>query len=1105
MTGQLKSRFPEYGNDYSFSAFEEKILAYWKSEKIFDRSLKLDGKHKTYFFYDGPPFATGLPHYGHILAGTIKDIVPRYWTMRGYSVPRRFGWDTHGLPIEFEMEKTLGLQGSLDIQAHGVAKFNEACRGIVLRYTGEWRKSVERMGRWIDMDHDYKTMDPSFMESVWWVFAELWNKGLVYEGKKVVPYSWRLTAPLSNFEASLNYKDVQDPAVTVLMSIDAARAKAAQAPAGQAGGEGWKNWRDDTALAIWTTTPWTLPANLAIAVNTDAEKVMYARFKLASPMSRITHVIVAQTLAEKCGLTEQAGESFSGAALMGLPYEPLFTCYVDNDRKDDNAFRVLDGSSFVTSTDGTGLVHMAPSFGEDDYYACQAAKIRPVDPTDMQACYTQAIAVDPRLKSLVGVCVKDLDKEKNPDKFLIKVIKDSHRLLKQDTLQHAYPFCERSDTPLIYKAISSWFVSVEKIKDQMIANNQKIRWVPEHIKDGRFGKWLENARDWCISRNRFWGTPIPVWVCSDCSHKVVVGSCKELDALAGKHMPDLHKHFVDEVVVDCPKCKAKGKLRRTPEVLDCWFESGSMPYAQEHYPFENKASFEKAFPSDFIAEGLDQTRGWFYTLTVLSSALFNKPAFTHCIVNGMVLAEDGKKMSKRLKNYPDPNDIFNKYGADALRLYLMQSPAMHAEELRFSEKGLLELMRAVMLPLWNAYGFFASYANIDGWSVQDAAKAPKPENRTILDQWILARADEMEREVHKHMEAYHLADVAPVLIGFIDDLTNWYIRLNRERFWSEAGSKTQDDKHAAYATLWAALDRLSLVLAPNLPFMGDLLFAALRGVGVDELKKLPASVHEQEYAHAGKREIDARSRALLEEVAVAKNVILLGRSLRGEAKIGLRQPLQKLRVAGLSAAQAEILKPVHALICKEVNVRSIELVQKASDLVEESAKPNHRVLGKKVGGAMKDVQAVLAAWSSHEINEFERTGQAQVKGFALTLEDVQIVRKAQPGRFALAAYGLVAELDTALTPELVSEGLQRELVNRIQQLRKERKLHLADRIRVLWRATGLIEILLKGESGSGLVGREVLAVEFKALTAAAGAVSEDFAEHGRVDFDIEKV
>ncbi len=1073
------NQFPEYGTNYSFPLFEEKILKFWKDNKVFERSLEGRKNKKQFYFYDGPPFATGLPHYGHILAGTIKDVVVRYWSMRGYYAPSRFGWDTHGLPVEFEMEKTLGLNGSLDIQKYGVGKFNEACRSIVLRYVKDWRGVVERMGRWIDMDNDYKTMDPKFMESVWWVFKQLWEKGHIYEGKKIVPYSWRLTAPLSNFEASLNYKDIQDPAITVLLPLLS---------------------NPTTALAIWTTTPWTLPANLAVAIQCDSSKVTYARYKLPTPVGKTTHVIMATQLAEKYGFTD-AEESITAKLLLGQFYEPLFSCYVNAETKKDNAFRVLDGSHFVTATDGTGMVHMAPSFGEDDYYLCQKEKINAVDPTDMQGNFTSAVSVDARLQNIVGVNFKEADKH------IIKVLKDGGRLMKHDVLQHAYPFCERSDTPLMYKAISSWFVKVEDIKDRMVANNKKIYWVPEHIKEGRFGRWLENARDWCISRNRFWGTPIPVWRCKNCDNKVVVGSSTELNVLAGKEMPDLHKHFVDDVIGDCTKCGSIKSLTRTPEVLDCWFESGSMPYAQEHYPFENKKKFETSFPADFIAEGLDQTRGWFYTLTVLSTALFDKPAFKNCIVNGMVLAEDGKKMSKRLKNYPDPVEVFSKHGADALRLYLMQSPAMHGDDLRFSEKNMVELQRAVILPLWNAYSFFSSYANIDAW------KAPVDASKKIptdfhLDKWILARLSETEHSIHKSMEDYKLAEVAPALVEFIDDLTNWYIRLNRERFWSESGAETKVSKEAAYSTLWHALYRFSFLLAPYLPFVAETLHAALRGEKIDSLLGSTKSVHEEEYPDEVLGGLSAEQKKIIDEVRLAKQMMLLGRSLRGEAKIGLRQPLSKLRVAGLSPYEKEILVPMKDLILREVNVKNVELVEKASDLVEEEARPNHRVLGKKVGGAIKDIQAVLSKWTHTDIQKFETSGEATILGHRLLKEDVQILRKAKAGRVAVADFGKVAELDTQITPELLREGLMREIVNRIQQRRKEAKLHLADRIKITWSAApgSLLYNILDEETRSpGYISRETLARScISGKVTGDGVSSEKFDEHGELSFSIER-
>jgi len=1078
--------FPEYGSDYSFPAFEQKVLKYWDGAGIFKKTLREnDASREEFYFYDGPPFATGLPHYGHLVGGMMKDIVPRYWTMRGYKVQRKFGWDTHGLPVEFEMEKTLNLKGSLDIQEYGIAKFNEACRGVVLRYAEEWRKVVERMGRWVDMDDDYKTMDPEFMESVWWIFKSLWDQGLIYRGSKVAPYSWRLTSALSNFEASLSYQDVQDPAITVLFPLKSAEFK-------------------DTALAVWTTTPWTLPSNLATAVG-DIEYGIYA---LVDPVGDISQVVFAKNLAQSYSsllVVDDDGpmcvKTLSKADLLGQEYEPLFDCFKGH----KNAFKVLDGASFVTDTDGTGVVHMAPAFGEDDYFLCKANDIELVDPTNVECKFTDAVAKDPSLKGVVGKFVKDADKEISQ---ILK--KEKQKLLKQDVLQHAYPYCYRSNEPLIYKAIPAWYMKIDPIKEQMLKNNQEIHWVPDHIRDGRFGKWLENARDWCISRNRFWGNPLPVWVNEkdedDC---LVIGSREELEKLTGKSVPDIHKHFVDELVIE----KDGKRYVRTSEVLDCWFESGSMPYAQMHYPFENKERLEATFPADFIAEGLDQTRGWFYTLTVIGTALSmseanglkSGPAFKNCIVNGMVLAEDGKKMSKSLRNYPDPNLIFDKYGADALRLYLMQSPAMYAEELRFSEKGLVELMRAVMLPLWNSYSFFSSYANIDEWTPQKLKDAPAVEKRPRLDRWILSRVKQAEKEIHERMEAYRLSDVAPIQVALIDDLTNWYIRLNRDRIWGEANAESASDKNAAYATLWTVLDKLSTLLAPGLPFISETLTAALRGMSLDTLEKSAShiSVHEGEY-RPSELQLSPSESDELQETELAKKIILLGRSLRGDVKIGLRQPLQKMRVAGLSEFEQKHLGHVEDLILGELNLKSIELVNKASDLVEESVKPNFRVLGKKAGKQIKEIQAELAKWDAAKIAEFEKSGKALVCGVECEGEDIQIVRQAKEGMTALAGFGLVAELDTAITDELRFEGLQREVVNRIQQRRKEMQLHLADRIQVKWKVVEgdmLRDVLSAETKSASFVSAETLCNAF----VEASGITADPTELGDAKFQFEIV
>ncbi len=1050
------------------------MLRYWKEQRIFDRLLNTKAQRKWFGFYDGPPFATGRPHYGHLLAGTIKDMVPRYWTMRGCHVERRFGWDCHGLPVEFEMEKKLNLSGSLAIRAYGVDKFNEACRSIVMEYAGDWRDTVERMGRWVDLDNDYKTMNPEFMESVWWVFAELWRKGLVYQGKKVVPYSWRLTAPLSNFEASQNYKSVQDPAVSVLFPLD-------------------ENPRE--AFIAWTTTPWTLPANLALAVHKDYTYVKYpllqptTNSKSAAGATRIEYAWVlrerAHAYEKELDLSREEDEK-RGQELAGKTYAPPLPYF--SARKKQGAFRVILGD-FVSREDGAGIVHMAPAFGEDDFYACQREKIELVDPTDSEGNYTSEVAGEPL--NLQGRHVKDPE----TDKAIVKHLKEQGLLLKQETLQHNYPFCERSDTPLIYKAISSWFVAVEKFKDRMQEHNKTVHWVPGHIRDGRFGKWLENARDWCISRNRFWGTPIPVWICSHCGHQQVIGSRADLDKLAGRHVPDLHSHFVDKIEADCPACKAKLGMKRTPEVLDCWFESGSMPYAQVHYPFENEAAFRQQFPADFIAEGLDQTRGWFYTLTALSTALFDKPAFKNVVVNGMVLAEDGKKMSKRLKNYPDPTGILAKYGADALRLYMMKSPAVYGEELRFTERFLVEDMRAVLLPLWNSYQFFASYANIDGFN-PSLWKNAESVSRPRIDKWILALLKDTELRVHKEMEAYQLANVFPHLVRFLENLTNWYIRLNRARYWESKGEEFTPDKLSAYATLYEVLDRFGLLLAPYLPFFSEYLNAALQhGLKPEALAEHEVqSIHERLYALPAAT--TAEETALIEEMAVAQRTILLGRSLRAEAKIGLRQPLAKISVAGLSEAEARHLQERSDLVLNELNLKEIVFLKSGTALVVENVKPNLKRLGARLGKKLREVQEILKTWGPKEISAFEAAGQAIVAGETLAREDLLIERKAAEGKCAGALEGLVAELDTALTPVLRREGLLREMINRVQQRRKEMKLNLTDRIRVTYQAGGVCADILESElKQATALSEETLTKSWSASPAEVEG-KEAFPEHG---------
>ena len=745
--------FKDVDKQVSFPKLEEKVLETWKKDKLFEKSLKKNENNESYIFYDGPPFATGLPHYGHILPGTIKDIIPRYQTMKGKYVARKWGWDCHGLPVENLIEKELNLNSKKEILSYGIDKFNEACRNSVLRYTSEWEKTIDRMGRWVDFRNSYRTMDAKYMESIWWVFKSLWEKGLIYEGFKILPYCPRCTTPLSNFETNQGYKDVQDPAVTIAFKLKD---------------------EDNTYILAWTTTPWTLPSNTGLAVGKDIE---YVKVKDGDKYYILASDLLSRYYKDVNSV--EIAARFKGPELVGKKYEPLFPYFTH--LENEGAFRVVIGHH-VTTESGTGIVHIAPGFGEDDAEIGRKEGLPALCPIDQEAKFTDEV---PDYK---GIQVKKADKD------IIKRLKAEGKLIRQETYQHSYPHCWRCDEPLIYRAVSSWFVNIQKIKDKMIAANEKINWMPDHIKHGRFGKWIEQARDWAISRNRYWGCPIPVWKCEECGEVICVGSIEELEKLSGKKITDIHKHYVDPITL---KCKCGHEMHRVDEVLDCWFESGSMPYAQVHYPFENKEKFEANYPADFIAEGLDQTRGWFYTLVVLGAALFDKNAFKNVVVNGLVLAEDGRKMSKRLRNYPDIDEVFNKYGADALRLYLMNSAAVKAGDLLFSENGITEVLRNYHLPLWNSYSFFVTYANVDGWTPdQKVTTFTNP-----LDIWLNSVTEKLVAAVDGALGSYDFQTAIKSLYKYIDDLTNWYIRRSRRRFWK---SEDDTDKKAAYTALYNA-------------------------------------------------------------------------------------------------------------------------------------------------------------------------------------------------------------------------------------------------------------------------------------------------------------
>jgi len=1046
--------FKKVAKEVSFPAVEHEILELWERDRVFERSVDERAPEQSYVFYDGPPFATGLPHYGHLLAGTIKDIIPRFWTMRGRRVERRFGWDCHGLPVEMEMEKQLGLSGRGSILEYGVGRFNEACRSIVLKYTAQWERTVRRMGRWVDFTNDYKTMDPEFMESVWWAFKELHRRGLVYEGHKVMPYSWRAGTPLSNFEANLDYRDVVDPAITVRFAL-----------------------RDqpDTYLLAWTTTPWTLPGNLALAVGPDVDYV-----QVHDPDDGSDFVLAQARLgvyyAE--GSEPNVVRRIKGRDLAGLQYEPLFPFFAD--RAAQGAFRVL-AADYVTTEDGTGIVHIAPAYGEDDHEVCRRAGVELVDPVDAEGSFTADVP------PFSGMNVKEADPH------IIRALRKAGKLIHRGQVKHSYPYCWRTETPLIYKAISTWFVDVPRIRDRMVELNDQIRWVPAYVGERRFGNWIRDAREWAISRNRFWGTPIPIWRCDgpECEHLQVVGAIAELEELSGRTVTDLHKHKVDDLTWACPDCSG-GTVRRIPEVLDCWFESGSMPYAEPHYPFEHAEGWDLRFPAEFIAEGLDQTRGWFYTLLVLSTALFDQPPFRNVVVNGLILAEDGTKMSKSRKNYPDPNEVMERYGADALRAYLVNSPVVRAEPLRFSEDGIRKLMRSVVLPFWNAYVFLVTYAQVDGW--EPKSERPPVAERTELDRWILSVVQSLVQDVTEEMEAYRLYNVIPRLVAFIDDLTNWYIRRSRRRFW-RAGMGPE--KAGGYATLYEVLTVFVRLLAPFMPFLTEAIYQNLeRG----EVPGVPDSVHLTTYPVVQTGRID---QDLEQRVAVTRQVVSLGRSVREKHSIKTRQPLHAVTVVTASRELHEVVRAGEAQILEELNVKRLEVSGDEGALVARHAKPNFKRLGRRMGRRMGAAAKEIQAFELETILALQEGGTVEVQGEALSADDIVIVRTARPG-FVLATEGeLTVALDTRITPELRSEGIARELVNRINGLRKTLEFELTDRVRVRF-GTASDEVAAAIEAQGAFVAQEVLALSIE-RSADTGAGQQVDVEGAPVWLEVERV
>jgi isoleucyl-tRNA synthetase len=976
----------------SFPELEEGVLAYWAAHDTFRKSVgqrPVDSPDSEFVFYDGPPFANGLPHYGHLITGYVKDVVPRFRTMQGKRVDRRFGWDCHGLPAEVEAERLLGISGKPEIVRMGIGTFNDACRESVFRYTHEWRDYVTRQARWVDFDHDYKTLDLSYMESVMWAFKRLWDSGLIYQGFKVLAYCWRCETPLSNHELRMDddsYADRQDPSVTVRFKLET--------------GE----W-----LLAWTTTPWTLPSNEACAVGADISYVVLEKGGDRYILARDRQAAYERELEGAAVVGE-----LTGAELAGRRYEPLFG-YLTDDAKygTARAFRVIL-SDEVTTEDGTGVVHMAPAYGEADAAACADAGIPTVLTVDEQARFTSVVP------DFEGQHVF----EANPG--LTAKLRDQGSLVRLETYTHSYPHCYRCRNPLIYKAVSSWFVEVTKFRDRMVELNQQITWVPEHVKDGQFGNWLENARDWSISRNRFWGSPIPVWQSDDPSYPRtdVYGSLAEIERDFGVRPDDLHRPGIDELTRPNPDDPTgRSTMRRVPEVLDCWFESGSMPFAQVHYPFENADWFDSHYPGDFIVEYIGQTRGWFYTLHVLATALFDRPAFRSCLSHGIILGSDGQKMSKSLRNYPDVNEVFDTYGSDAMRWFLMASPILRGGNLVVNEPSIRDAVRQAILPLWNSYYFFALYANAESY---DARASTASEH--VLDRYILAKTRAAVTQLEQVLDVYDISAACQQLREYLEVLTNWYIRRSRDRFW--AGDR------AALDTLWTVLEAVCRAAAPLLPLTTEAIWRGLTG---------GESVHLTDWPRLADWPADE---SLADAMDLVRAVCSTALGLRKARQLRVRLPLARLTIAHPRAAA---LAPFADLIRDEVNVKELTLSADSASLGTLELTVNPRVLGPRLGGKVQEVIRAVKAGNVERIGE--RVIAAGVELEAGEYE-VRLAAAHPDSTAALPGNTGLVELDTAVTTELAAEGTARDVVRVVQQARRDAGLAVSDRIRLTVGADG---------------------------------------------------
>lgn len=1029
--------YPDLPSKMSFPEMEKEIIASWEKEKTFEKSIKIRETAEEFVFYDGPPFANGLPHYGHMMISYVKDSVARFQTMCGKKVERRLGWDCHGLPAEMEAEKELGVSGHKEIEAYGIDKFNAFCRQNVLKYSTIWTDMFRRIGRWVDFNNDYKTMDMPFMESIIANFKALYEKGLIYEDYRVQPYSWSAQTPVSNFEVNLGYRDKTDMAITVLFKLE-----------------------NNLNLLVWTTTPWTLPSNLMIAVGADIDYVVMQE-------GNEKYVLAKALLGRYKQQLQQARQvgTIKGSELVGLSYEPMFPYF--KNLKEKGCFKVLAGT-FVSTEDGTGIVHIAPGFGQDDFDVCRAQNkdFPVVCPVDEGGCFTAEVP-DYQGRQVF---------ETNED--IMAWLKNHHLLVKKEQITHSYPYCWRTDQPLIYKAMSGWFVKVSAFRDEMVALNEQITWTPEHIKHGRFGKWLEGARDWSISRNRFWGTPIPVWKSDNPAFERidVFGSVKEIKEKTGMTVTDLHRPMIDSVVYPNPDDPSgKTMMRRVSDVFDCWFESGSMPEGQIHYPFEKKEWFEKHFPADFIVEGIDQTRGWFYTLHVLGTALHHKPAFKSCLCTGLIMAEGGVKLSKKLKNYPDPNIILNTMGSDALRWFLISSPVIKGGNVALDQEGkeVAKSARKALLPLWNAYYFFCLYANAEGIKATKTVDSPE-----VLDKYILSKLRILTQNVYASMQEYDMNRACADCAEFLDILNNWYIRRSRARFWD-------GEDLNAFNVLYTVLETLCRVMAPLMPMTTEFIYRGLTGY---------ESVHLTDYPNVSALTVNEK---LMSQMDLIRTVSSTVKSIREEHKLRNRLPLKKMMIAGENAADlydfVEVLKD-------EVNVKEVELNTNVHSVADTFLYLKTPLIGKRLGQYMKDIIA------ASKQNNWQKNadGTLNIGGQTLMPEEyeLRLVLKNGLNGQALPDNTAVIQLDTQVLPELEREGIARDFVRMIQAARKERGFDISDRIYLYFQTDSALIKEAVAEHQKYIC-EQVLATQLSAEKALTTPITEELGDSS-VSFELVK-